>query len=222
MINLQISPFQAELFNKFYDKLIYTNKLFNLTAITDKDEVYEKHFFDSIQLAPLINKNASIVDIGSGAGFPAIPLAIVRADLNITMVDCLQKRVNYLNDCTRLLKLDNASAIHSRAEDAVKIYREKFDYATARAVAKLPTLLEYCLPFVKVGGYFIAFKGQDYQNELFDAKNALLTLGGKLEKVVKYTLKEAGQTRYLLVFKKEKTTPLKYPRGKNLPKDKPL
>ena len=150
--NFKIDKKQAEKFELFYQFLIKENEKYNLTAITDKKEVIFKHFLDSVLAEKNISKNAKIIDVGSGAGFPAIPLKILRSDLEIVMLDSLNKRVNFLNEAIKILDLKNISAVHGRAEDFIKNNREKFDYATARAVAPLNTLLEYLLPYVKVNG----------------------------------------------------------------------
>lgn len=217
-----LSEENEEKLQLFYENLIETNKMFNLTAITEKSEVYEKHFFDSLQLSQFVENNAKVVDIGTGAGFPGIPLAITRPDVNILLLDSLNKRVNFLKNIQKSLKLENIDVLHQRAEEIDANLREKFDVATARAVASLPTLLEYCVPFVKVNGIFIAFKGKDYENELKISVNAQKILGIKHMQTYKYVLPVSKQERFLLIFKKIKTTPNIYPRKQNLAKNKPL
>ena len=181
-----------------------------------------KHFLDSILGVNNIEKNAKIIDIGSGAGFPAVPIKIIRPDVEICMVDSLQKRVNFLNELIKLLGIDKAVAVHSRAEDFVRENREKYDYATARAVAPLNTLLEYLLPYVKMGGKCLIYKSKKLEEELQFAQNALDILGGKVESVKKIDFEEIESERDVLIVKKVKKTPSKYPRGKNQPKIKPL
>lgn len=220
--NIDINESNIEKFEKFYNFLIETNKNLNLTAITDVNEVIEKHFIDSVLPEKHFSLNAKVIDIGSGAGFPAIPLKIVRPDLNITMLDSLNKRVNFQLETIKLLNLNNITAIHGRAEDMAKNtnFRESFDIATARAVANLSTLSEYCLPFVKVGGKFIVYKGANSEEEIKNAEKAISLLGGKIENVITY--KMGDNLRTLVVINKVKNTPSLYPRGQNKPRIKPL
>lgn len=220
--NIKINEKQAEKFEKYYNFLIEENKKFNLTAITEKKEVFFKHFLDSVLAEKNITKNAKIIDIGSGAGFPAIPLKILRPDLQIVMVDSLNKRVNFLNQVINLLKLCNISAIHSRAEDYIKENREKFDFAVARAVAPLNTLLEYLLPYVKVGGKCLIYKSQKLEEELKGSQNALKILCGNVDKIDSFYIEEFDMQRYILVVDKFDHNPVKYPRDKNKPKTQPL
>lgn len=209
-------------FLSFFDDLVETNKVMNLTSITDFEDVLFKHFLDSVLPINSFSKNAKIVDVGSGAGFPAIPLKIVRDDLNITMIDSLQKRVNFLNNTINNLQLENITAVHSRAEDFAKDFRESFDISTARAVAPLNTLLEYLLPLTKVGGCAIIFKSTKLDEELESAKNALNILGAKIKEIKHYEIKEQNLVRNVLILEKFRATPKQYPRAKNLPKTKPL
>lgn len=208
-------------FDIYYQELISYNEKVNLTAITEVNEVFTKHFLDSIISVDAIPINASVVDIGTGAGFPSLPIKIVRPDIDLTMVDSLNKRINFLNlVCDKLnIKSNN---IHSRAEDFAKNNREKFDIAVARAVAKLNTLLEYLLPLVKVGGFVIAYKGSNFKEELNEAQNALNMLGGKLLETIKLNLPNEQGERCLLIIEKVKPTDKKYPRGGNQPKLKPI
>jgi len=208
-------------FDIYYQELISYNEKVNLTAITEVNEVFTKHFLDSIISVDAIPINSNVVDIGTGAGFPSLPIKIVRPDINLTMVDSLNKRINFLNlVCDKLnIKSNN---IHSRAEDFAKNNREKFDIAVARAVAKLNTLLEYLLPLVKVGGFVIAYKGSNFQEELNEAQNALNMLGGKLLETIKLNLPNEQGERCLLIIEKVKPTDKKYPRGGNQPKLKPI
>lgn len=208
-------------FDTYYHELVSYNDKVNLTAITEEKEVYTKHFLDSVLAIDAIPINASVVDIGTGAGFPSLPIKIVRPDVNITMVDSLNKRINFLNYLCELLNIKSTN-VHARAEEFASKNREKFDIAVARAVAKLNTLLEYLLPLVKVGGYVIAYKGSNYKEELLEAENALNILGGKIFKTIKLDLPNQYGERNLIIIEKIKTTPNQYPRTKNLPKLKPI
>lgn len=219
---ISISNEQQKKFELFFDFLIEKNKVMNLTAITHPQEVLFKHFLDSVLPQNLFEKNSKIIDVGSGAGFPAIPLKITRDDLQIVMIDSLQKRVNFLNDTTKLLSLQNITALHFRAEDFAKTHKECFDTATARAVAPLNTLVEYLLPFVKIGGKCIIYKSTKLNEEIENAKNAINILGGKIEEIKNYKIDEFELERNVLVIKKIKPTDKKYPRDKNAPKLKPL
>lgn len=219
---IDISNEQEKKFDLFFDFLIEKNKVMNLTAITDPKEVLFKHFLDSVLPQSLFEKDSKIIDVGSGAGFPAIPLKIVRNDLEIVMIDSLLKRVNFLNEATSLLKLQNITAFHFRAEDFAKTYRESFDIATARAVAPLNTLVEYLLPYVKIGGKCIIYKSTKLNEEIEKAKNAINILGGKIEQIKNYKIEEFKLERNVLIIKKIKPTDKKYPRDKNAPKLKPL
>ena len=218
--NLNLTEEKLNKLNIFYSELIFYNNSFNLTAITEENEVFIKHFLDSIFPEFLIEKNSSVIDIGAGAGFPSLPLKIYRPDLNVTMIDSLNKRVNFLNDVIKKLELENISAFHARAEDFAKTSRENFDYAVVRAVAKIPTLIEYAFPLLKVGGRLLCYKGGDVEEELKQSENALKILGGVVERVEKFNLE--GNSRTIVLIKKFEHTPSKYPRSKNLPKLKPL
>lgn len=218
--NLNLTEEKLNKLNIFYSELIFYNNSFNLTAITEENEVFIKHFLDSIFPEFLIEKNSSVIDIGAGAGFPSLPLKIYRPDLNVTMIDSLNKRVNFLNDVIKKLELENISAFHARAEDFAKTSRENFDYAVVRAVAKISTLIEYAFPLLKVGGRLLCYKGGDVEEELKQSENALKILGGVVERVEKFNLE--GNSRTIVLIKKFEHTPSKYPRSKNLPKLKPL
>ena len=207
-------------FEKYCSLLVEWNEKINLTAITEKDEVFTKHFVDSLIGEEFIKKNATVIDIGTGAGFPSLPIKIVREDINLTLNDCLNKRLIFLNEVINKLGLKNVSTLHSRAEDLNK--NVKYDYALSRAVASLNTLSEYCLPFVKEGGYFIAYKSKDIDEELKNSEKAIEILGGKIEEVKEISIPNTDIVRKLVFIKKIKQTPNKYPRGKNLPKTKPL
>lgn len=215
-----LSNLQEEQFEKYFEVLIETNKVLNLTAITEENEVILKHFLDSVLPHRYFDENSTVVDVGSGAGFPAIPLKIIRPDLNVCMVDSLNKRVNFLNNVVNLLNFENITAIHSRAEDFAKENREKFDIAIARAVAELNTLVEYLLPLVKIGGIAVIYKSTKLNDELKKSQKAIEILGGKVEKIENFAIE--GIERNILIIKKIKITPKKYPRDKNKPKTNPI
>ena len=219
-----LSENQQKQFEKYYNLLIEWNEKINLTAITEEKEVIYKHFLDSVYGAKYIPQNAKIVDIGVGAGFPSIPLKIIRPDLNFVLIDSLSKRINFLNEVINELKLTNVTAIHARCEDlAIKIeYRESFDVAVARAVAKMNTLAEYMLPFVKIGGYMIAYKGAGVQNEIDEGQKAIEILGGQVDDMFTYSLGEYASNHTILCIKKICATPKKYPRNGNKPKNSPI
>lgn len=218
--NISLTSSQEDMFLKYFEFLVEENQKYNLTAITEKEEVFSKHFLDSALPISIFKNNASVIDIGSGAGFPAVPLKILKVSLSVTMVDSLNKRVNFLNQLCSLFNLKNISAIHARAEEFIKNNREKFDYAVARAVAPLNTLLEYLVPYLKVGGRCVIYKSQKLDEELKNAENAIKVLNVKIEKILTYQIGDAE--RKILVMKKFASTNAKYPRGKNLPKLKPL
>ena len=221
-LNLIDVGFQ-EKFNKFFNMLTEHNKICNLTSITDEKGVKYKHFYDSITSEKLISFGASVVEIGSGGGFPSIPLKIVRDDLKFTLIESTQKKCVYLESVVERLSLNCVQVLNCRAEEGAhdKNLREKFDFALARAVAPLNTLCEYCLPFVKVGGRFIAYKG-DAQEEIDEAKNAIAILGGEIDEIIDYSLPEDFGKRKLVVIKKIKPTPSRYPRGQGKERKKPL
>ncbi len=200
-------------------------KKINLTSITDDVEMAEKHFFDSIIMSKFINlNNKSVIDVGTGAGFPGLPLKINDPTIKLTLLDSLNKRIQFLEKVGSVLGLSNVAYLHGRAEDYASQadHREKYDVATSRAVAKLNVLSEYCLPYVKVGGTFVALKGKDYKNELKDSEKAIHILGGKVEKIESYYLENDDSTHYLVFIKKIKKTPFKYPRQAGKPTKKPL
>lgn len=206
-------------FDTYYRLLTEWNEKFNLTAITERNAVYVKHFADSLLGEYLVPENATLLDIGAGAGFPSLPIKIVREDMTLTMVDSLKKRVNFLSCLIDELKLDKTTALHARAEDLN--CRGSYDCVVARAVAPLNTLCEYCLPFVKTGGIFIAYKAGDCEEETAAAKNAVKILGGDKADIIKRRLDD-DTVRSLVVIGKVTDSPAKYPRGKNLPRKSPL
>lgn len=224
-LNIEISEKQNENLEKYAEMMLRYNEFMNLTAITEPDEIREKHFLDSITLllSGKISEGCSLIDIGAGAGFPSIPVKIVRDDINLTMLDSLNKRINFLNDVIKEIDIKNARAIHSRAEDAGKNkeLRESFDIATARAVADLAVLAEYALPFVKVGGYFVAMKGTAPREEIENAKKAIREMGGEIEEV-KEALLPSGIRHSLIIIRKVIPTPSKYPRKAGKPSKEPI
>ncbi|MDE7163264.1 MAG: 16S rRNA (guanine(527)-N(7))-methyltransferase RsmG [Clostridia bacterium] len=217
-----ISGEYGEKFGQFKNLLLDYNNKFNLTAITDEKEVYIKHFLDSVAGESFFTKNASVVEIGSGGGFPSVPLKLIRDDLHFLLIESTGKKCSYLQTVVDNLNLNNVQVKNARAEDAARevIYREKFDFAVARAVARLNTLCEYCMPFVKVGGKFIAYKG-DNDDEIREAANAIKILGGELEKTEKYELPD-GEKRTLIIIKKVAHTPKQYPRGQGKERKAPI
>lgn len=212
---IALSAEQAERLEKYADMLVEYNNMVNLTAITDDEGIAVKHFLDSIYPFTLFDlpEGVSMIDVGTGAGFPSCPLKVYRGDIRLTLLDSLNKRVNFLQSLSDNIGLD-AECVHGRAEEFGKKaeYRESFDIATARAVANLTDLCEYCLPFVKVGGLFVSLKGSSGSEELDKAKPAIKLLGGKTEKVVEYTL-PGGDGRTLILIRKVSPTPAKYPRN---------
>ena len=217
-----ITETQINQFEEYYKLIIDWNNKINLTAITEQSQVIEKHFLDSILPINQFKSGATVIDIGSGAGFPGIPLKIMRPDLKITLLDSLNKRINFLNIVIDQLGLTDIVAIHGRSEDMAKKpqYREYFDIATARAVAKLNILAEYCIPFIKVNGQFIAYKSVDLETEIKDSANAMNKLYFKHNETIKLSLNE--NERNIGIFVKINKTPANYPRGQNKPRTNPL
>ncbi len=225
-LGVELSEVQVEQFFNYYELLIEKNKVMNLTAITELDEVLKKHFLDSISLAKVVDlkQNLSILDLGTGAGFPGIPLKIAFPQLEIYLVDSLNKRVLFLQEIIQKLNLDKIKAVHGRAEELArkKEYREVFDLCVSRAVANLSTLSEYCIPFVKVGGSFISYKANEVEKEVEEAKKALFLLGGKCTGVEQFLLPGTDIKRSFVMIEKEKKTPKTYPRKAGTPGKHPL
>ncbi len=222
---ISLTDNQINQFMKYYELLIEWNKVMNLTAIIDFREVIIKHFLDSLSLVKVLRPNdEKLIDIGTGAGFPGIPLKIVFPNMNITLLDSLNKRINFLEEVIQALGLNNIKAIHGRAEDfgRDKNYREQYDLCVSRAVAKLPTLSEYCLPYVKAGGFFIPYKSGQSVEEIKEGEHALNILGATIEQVKEFYLPETDIERMLIVIHKKNKTPLKYPRNAGKPSKEPL
>lgn len=213
-INIELSESKIKQFYIYMEELIEWNKKINLTAIVEMDDIIDKHFIDSLTASKYIKDGDTVIDVGTGAGFPGIPLKIERENLKIELLDSLNKRINFLNEIITKLELKNIITTHARAEDeSVKPEkREQYDVAISRAVANLPVLLEYLLPFVKIGGTCICMKGSNIEEELKISEKALKELGGQIEKIDTFKLPNTDVTRNILVVKKIKQTPKKYPR----------
>ena len=222
--NIELNEEKLNKFEIYLNELIETNKNFNLTRIVDEKDVLEKHFLDSLIINKYINSNDKVIDIGSGAGFPGIPLKIFLDNINILMVDSVNKKVDFINKIISELNLENALAIHERAEDLAHNmnYREKYDVAVSRAVANMSTLAEYLIPFVKIGGKIIYIKGPNIKDELDNSKNAINILGGKIEYIYEYKLPNLEQIYNIIVIKKVKSTNIKYPRKAGIPNNSPI
>lgn len=215
LLNIVLDDEQLMQFDTYYQMLMETNKVMNLTAITEKEAVIDKHFIDSIALGNVMElEKQSVIDIGTGAGFPGIPLKIAFPHLNITLIDSLNKRVCFLNLVIETLKLNNIIAAHFRAEECGQAvaYREQFDVCVSRAVANLSVLSEYCIPLVKKNGYFVAYKSKHIAQEVEAAGNAISVLGGQCEEIRELTLPETDMIRKFLMIKKISNTPKTYPR----------
>lgn len=222
--NIEINEEQIKSFEKYINLLLEWNEKINLTAITQPEEVKLKHFVDSLTVLKYINDDDKVIDIGTGAGFPGIPLKIMNENTKITLLDSLNKRINFLNIVIETLNLRNIQAIHGRAEEIArnKLYREKYDVAVSRAVANLSTLSEYMLPFVKVGGKCICMKGANVNEEIEKAKNAIKELGGEIERVDNFYLSDNDNERNIIIIRKVKETSSKYPRKAGTPSKEPL
>lgn len=223
-ININLTENQIEKFYKYMELLLEWNKKINLTAITDEDEIILKHFIDSLTVLKYINENDKIIDVGTGAGFPGIPIAIMMPNVKITLLDSLNKRINFLNEVIRELDLKNIETIHSRSEDCGKdiLFREKYDIALARAVANLSTLSEYLLPFIKIDGKMICMKGSNLEEELKNAEYAIKELGGEFVLKDEFELPDSDIKRNIIIVEKVKYTPKIYPRKAGLPSKEPI
>ena len=225
-INVELTDNQCDQFDKYYEILVEWNKVMNLTAIIEFEDVVEKHFLDSISLCQVMDlkKPLTLLDLGTGAGFPGIPLKIMFPELKITLADSLNKRLLFLNEVMEALNLKDIETVHGRAEELSKRkdYRESFDLCVSRAVANLSTLSEYCLPFIHTSGKFISYKSGEVEDELKDAKKAVFVLGGEIEDVIHFTLPDSDIKRSFVVINKVHATPKAYPRKAGTPSKSPL
>lgn len=226
LLNISLNKNQIEQFYRYYELLIEWNKVMNLTTITDYDEVNEKHFIDSLSIVKILDflDIKTVIDVGTGAGFPGIPLKIVFPHLKIVLLDSLQKRVNFLDTVINEIGLNSIITLHGRAEDFARKseYREQFDLCVSRAVANLSVLSEYCIPYVKMGGIFIAYKSGNMKEELKQSEIAVKVLGGSIENVEKFNLPQSEIERSLILIRKRKSTEKKYPRKAGVPVKNPI
>lgn len=225
-LGIRLSEKQKEQFDRYYELMTEWNKVMNLTGITEREEVDIKHFADSLTLVRIndMQNIHSMIDVGTGAGFPGIPIKIMYPHIRVVLLDSLNKRLNFLNEVIAQLGLEEISTLHGRAEDHARNeqYREQFDLCVSRAVANLSTLCEYCIPFVKPGGFFISYKGSDADEEVRKAAKASELLGGKISRTDRFTLPETDMGRVLVQIDKIRSTPKKYPRKAGVPSRNPL
>ena len=225
-LSIQFTDKQIEQLMKYYDLLIEKNKVMNLTAITDLNEVMTKHFLDSVLISNILDMSdfSTLVDVGTGAGFPGIPIKILFPHLKVTLIDSLNKRLKFLDNVISELGLDGIETVHGRAEDLGHndLYREKYDLCVSRAVANLSTLSEYCIPFIKKDGVFASYKASDSEEEINNSKNAIKILGGSISKICETDLPGTEVKRNIVIIKKDKCTPRKYPRKAGTPSKEPL
>lgn len=223
-IGIELTEEQLEKFYLYMNILLEWNEKINLTAITNEEEIILKHFVDSLTINKYIEDSKSLIDVGTGAGFPGIPIKILRQDLKITLLDSLNKRINFLNEVIEKLELKNIECIHGRAEEfgKNKNYREKYDISTSRAVANMSTLSEYLIPFVKIGGKVLAMKGDKAEEELEEAKKAIKLLGGKVENIDNFYLPNSDIKRSIIIIKKIEKTEMKFPRKPGMPAKEPI
>ena len=223
-MNIVLDETQKSQFYKYMNLLIEWNQKINLTAIIEPKDIILKHFVDSMTINKYLEENINIIDVGTGAGFPGIPIKISKQNLNVTLLDSLNKRINFLNTVVDELKLENINCIHGRAEEfaRMKQKRERYDVATSRAVANLNVLAEYLLPFVKIGGKCICMKGPNIEEEIENSKNAIKILGGNIDKVEEFSLPKTDIKRTIILIRKEKITPALYPRKAGIPSKSPL
>ena len=223
-IGIELTEEQLEKFYLYMNILLEWNEKINLTAITNEEEIILKHFVDSLTINKYIEDSKSLIDVGTGAGFPGIPIKILRQDLKIILLDSLNKRINFLNEVIEKLELKNIECIHGRAEEfgKNKNYREKYDISTSRAVANMSTLSEYLIPFVKIGGKVLAMKGDKAEEELEEAKKAIKLLGGKVENIDNFYLPNSDIKRSIIIIKKIEKTESKFPRKPGMPAKEPI
>ncbi len=225
-LGIRLTDVQKRQFDRYYELLIEWNRVMNLTGITEYDEVNLKHFTDSLTIVRIkdMENVSTLIDVGTGAGFPGIPIKIAFPYIKVTLLDSLNKRIKFLNQVVEELDLEDVVTLHGRAEDYAKKeeYREQFDLCASRAVANLSTLSEYCLPFIKKGGCFVSYKSADSDEEIQQSEKALDILGGKIEKVDKFVLPGSDMGRALVMIEKVKNTPRKYPRKAGVPSKEPL
>lgn len=223
-LNIKIEDIQINKFHKYMQLLLEWNEKMNLTAITQEDDVILKHFVDSLTIQKYLKTGDYIADIGTGAGFPGIPLNIINDNMNYVLVDSLNKRINFLNEVVNQLELKNIETVHSRIEEfgQNKKYRESFDVITSRAVANLSVLLEYMLPLTKIGGICICMKASNTEEEIKESEKALEVLGGTIEKVEKMILPDSDIERNIIIVRKQKNTPNAYPRKAGTPSKEPI